>query len=208
VPPAYSAVKFQGQALYKSARKGREQEIDREALRRPIEVYSLTLDDFSRGLAAFTVHCSKGTYVRVLAQTLMEKVGTCGTVVKLTRTACAGLTLAECVSLAQIEAALANGSLSEQQFIIPIPKLALGLAQLQAANSSSETRLLAGQELIYSQQNFIGNKFESWDNSKLSAGGMSNDVLLLDCAGTALGLGKITYLAADRITVRMKRSLL
>jgi tRNA pseudouridine55 synthase len=212
IPPAYSAVKFQGQPLYKSARNGNKGQIDRQALRRKITIYSLSLDSFSHNLATFTVHCSKGTYVRVLAQDLMAKVGTCGTVVHLKRIMSAGITLADCIELSTLESALAAGESIQNTYVQAIHTLALGLPVLQLAHPHDEARILAGQELPYSRQNFVGISGESWDNSNLgSTAGASvahREVLLLKSSGSALGLARFIFHTADRITVRMKRSLL
>ena len=67
VPPMHSAIKYNGRPLYELAR--RNIEIERKA--RPITIYSITLDEFSSDQFSFSVHCSKGTYVR----TLVEDVG-------------------------------------------------------------------------------------------------------------------------------------
>ena len=64
IPPMYSAVKHKGQRLYKLARKGKV--IDRNP--RQIEIYSLELISFSDNTLEFDVHCSKGTYIRTLAE--------------------------------------------------------------------------------------------------------------------------------------------
>jgi tRNA pseudouridine55 synthase len=67
VPPMHSAIKHNGRPLYELAR--RNIEVERKA--RPITIYSIELDTFSENEFSFSVHCSKGTYVR----TLVEDVG-------------------------------------------------------------------------------------------------------------------------------------
>lgn len=82
VPPAYSALKHQGQPLYRLARQGIE--VDRPA--RPITIRSLAFlgaEDDSR--ARFRVVCSKGTYVRVLGEELAAALDTCGYLAALRR---------------------------------------------------------------------------------------------------------------------------
>jgi len=64
VPPMFSAVKINGQPLYKLAREGKE--IEREA--RKIQIYDLKLIDYNYRSALIDVTCSKGTYVRTLCQ--------------------------------------------------------------------------------------------------------------------------------------------
>lgn len=67
VPPMYSAIKYNGKPLYKLARKG----IEVERKSRKVNIFSLDLISFASGNITFTVHCSKGTYVR----TLVEEIG-------------------------------------------------------------------------------------------------------------------------------------
>ncbi|MEM0953639.1 MAG: tRNA pseudouridine(55) synthase TruB, partial [Pseudomonadota bacterium] len=74
VPSMYSAIKHQGQPLYKLARQGRE--VARKARR--VTVFELTMTAFRPGVRAeidVSVRCSKGTYVRSLAEDLGEALG-------------------------------------------------------------------------------------------------------------------------------------
>ncbi len=73
IPPMYSALKHQGQRLYKLARQGVE--VEREP--RPVDIYQLTLTGQGDDWIDIDVHCSKGTYVRTLAEDIGEKLG-CG----------------------------------------------------------------------------------------------------------------------------------
>ncbi|MEW8693172.1 MAG: tRNA pseudouridine(55) synthase TruB [Candidatus Thiodiazotropha endolucinida] len=73
LPPMYSAIKHQGERLYKLARKGVE--VEREP--RTIRIHSLQLIDFSLPEFEMDVHCSKGTYVRTLAEDIGKQLG-CG----------------------------------------------------------------------------------------------------------------------------------
>ncbi len=73
IPPMHSAVKVKGQRLYKLARNGHE--IERSA--RIIEIESLDLVEFDGHRLVFDVHCSKGTYIRTLAEDMGKALG-CG----------------------------------------------------------------------------------------------------------------------------------
>jgi tRNA pseudouridine55 synthase len=73
LPPMYSAVKHKGERLYKLARQGVE--VARET--RTIQIYSLTLQRFALPEYVMDVHCSKGTYVRTLAEDIGKRLG-CG----------------------------------------------------------------------------------------------------------------------------------
>ena len=77
VPPMFSAKKLEGVPLYKLARKG--QTVEREP--RFIHISSFKLDSFESPDIEFTLSCSKGTYVRTVANDLGEKIG-CGAYLK------------------------------------------------------------------------------------------------------------------------------
>ena len=73
VPPMYSALKHKGQALYKLARQGKV--IERKA--RSITIYDLKVLNWTKDRLDIEVHCSKGTYIRTLAEDIGEVLG-CG----------------------------------------------------------------------------------------------------------------------------------
>ena len=81
VPPMYSALKRDGQPLYKLARAGVE--VERQA--RDIELFELVLLDFGPTHVELQTVCSKGTYVRVLSEDIAKALGTCGHVTSLRR---------------------------------------------------------------------------------------------------------------------------
>ena len=73
VPPAYSAVKYSGEPLYKYARKG----IFLEVAAREVEIFSIVLEDISFPRVTFRIACSKGTYIRTLCADVGDLLG-CG----------------------------------------------------------------------------------------------------------------------------------
>ena len=83
-PPMYSAIKVNGKKLYEYARKN----IDVEVKPREIEIYNIMLNkiDKKNFLIYFTVHCSKGTYIRSLCEDIAKKLGTIGYMKELNRT--------------------------------------------------------------------------------------------------------------------------
>ena len=81
-PPRYSAVKFQGRALYDWTRRG----IDVEAPAREVEVYRIGIGEFRLPEVTFTVSCSKGTYIRSLCAEAGEILGCGGCMSALRRT--------------------------------------------------------------------------------------------------------------------------
>ncbi len=100
VPPMYSALKRDGKPLYELARKGIE--VERKARR--VTIYSLQLLALREDEIDIEVICSKGTYIRTLAEDIGEVLG-CGAHVQvLNRTLVGGFKLADTVSLEQLEA--------------------------------------------------------------------------------------------------------
>jgi len=95
LPPMVSAIKKNGVPLYKLARKG--QEIERE--QRFIHVYSFNMIARNGSDIAFTVKCSKGTYVRTLCHDIGEALGCGAHLHSLRRTASGKFTLADAVTM-------------------------------------------------------------------------------------------------------------
>ena len=104
VPPMYSALKKDGKALYEYARAG--QEVERAP--RHVTIYALELTDFALDNQApsFTmrVACSKGTYIRTLAEDMGEALGCGGHVIALRRIKTGDFDATQCISLDALEA--------------------------------------------------------------------------------------------------------
>ena len=104
VPPMYSALKKDGKALYEYARAGVE--IERPA--REVTIHELQLapvqTDAGDAALKITVTCSKGTYIRTLAEDIGEQLGCGAHLVQLRRTGTGGIGLARCVTLEQLTA--------------------------------------------------------------------------------------------------------
>lgn len=99
VPPMYSALKHQGQPLYKLARQGKE--VERKARR--VQIKELTLVSFTDDRFEVDVRCSKGTYIRSLVESIGEALGCGAHVTALRRTAAASFTLSDAVAMEQLE---------------------------------------------------------------------------------------------------------
>ena len=82
LPPMYSALKKDGVPLYKYARKG----VDLDRKRRTVFIHSIELVRLELPLIDIELCCSKGTYVRTLAEDIAEELGTLGHLVRLRRT--------------------------------------------------------------------------------------------------------------------------
>lgn len=100
VPPAYSALKYQGRKYYEYAREG----IEIARTPRAIEIHRLALRDWHTPDAVLDLACSKGTYVRVLAEDLGATLGCGAHLAALRRTATGGFGLAAAVTLEALEA--------------------------------------------------------------------------------------------------------
>jgi tRNA pseudouridine55 synthase len=85
VPPMHSALKQDGKPLYEYARAG----ITRERAARSIVIHDMRLIDWQRPDLSFEVRCTKGTYIRVLAEDLAAQLGTIGHLAALRRLAVA-----------------------------------------------------------------------------------------------------------------------
>ena len=99
VPPMYSALKVNGKKLYELAREGKT--IDREA--RDIEIYSIEDISVDGNRVSFSVHCSKGTYIRTLCRCIGEKLGCGGTMSGLERIQAGCFTKDSSVTLEELE---------------------------------------------------------------------------------------------------------
>ena len=99
VPPMYSALKHQGKALYEYARDGVE--IEREP--RQVTIYQLALIELAGNVAVIEVSCSKGTYIRTLAEDIGEALGCGAYLTGLRRLRSGGFDLAQALTLEQLE---------------------------------------------------------------------------------------------------------
>lgn len=95
VPPAYSALKVDGERAYDLARKGEEVTLASRA----VTIRSLTLSDSAPDSATLTAHVSKGTYIRSLARDIAHALGTVGHVTMLRRVRAGPFTLESAISL-------------------------------------------------------------------------------------------------------------
>lgn len=100
VPPMYSALKKDGKKLYELAREG----IEVERTARPLTIYKLSLTPLSAQQLQLTVTCSKGTYVRVLAEDIAKALGTLGHLTALRRIQTGDFEIANAITLADFAA--------------------------------------------------------------------------------------------------------
>ena len=134
VPPMYSALKRDGQRLYRLARAG----VEVERTPRRVRIERLDLLAAGTDWLDFEVDCSKGTYVRSLAEDLARALGTVGHVASLRRTGLGPFNRMPMHALDRIEAAAAGGS-GLAAMLIPVDEAlpALPAVRLGAAEQAS-----------------------------------------------------------------------
>jgi tRNA pseudouridine55 synthase len=135
-PPMYSAIKKDGQPLYKLARQGQTIEIPA----RPVTIYELAIRHWEAPLLTLSVACSAGTYIRSLAHDLGEALGCGGHLVGLERSAVGPFTLETAVHLDALTAD------NIAQFLLPPATAVAHLPLLSVADADVET-LFKGQLL-------------------------------------------------------------
>ncbi len=117
LPPMYSAIKHKGERLYKLARQGLE--VEREP--RTIHIHALRLLGFELPEFELGVHCSKGTYVRTLAEDMGKRLGCGAHVCGLRRTGVGPYDDSSLVTLAQVQEAFAEKRFQEMDgWLLPL----------------------------------------------------------------------------------------
>jgi tRNA pseudouridine55 synthase len=110
VPPVISAIKQQGVPLYARVRRG--EEVVPEP--RPVALHALEVRVLAADTLQLHVHCGKGYYVRALGRDLARRLGSCGHLVALRRTASGSFDVADAVAFETLERA-ASGELAARE---------------------------------------------------------------------------------------------
>ncbi len=114
IPPMYSALKVNGKKLYELAREGKV--VERKA--RPITIYDITILEVNLPEVRMQVTCSKGTYIRTLCHDIGQQLGVGGCMKELIRTQVSRFTIADSLTLSQVQERKDEGKLGE--CILPI----------------------------------------------------------------------------------------
>ena len=164
VPPMHSALKKDGKALYEYARAGIE--VEREA--RHVTIYALkvvqALVDAAQPAIKLIVDCSKGTYIRTLAEDIGAALGCGAHLIGLRRTAIAHFDLRDGYNWQQLEAmtgAERDACVLPPEALMPdMPRLQLDAVQIkrlaQGQRLGLDTGLPDGKVCLYGPQGFIG----------------------------------------------------
>jgi tRNA pseudouridine55 synthase len=163
IPPMYSALKFEGKALYTYAREGVD--IARQA--RVVRIKNINVNEFSGEIAQITVTCSKGTYIRTLAEDIGAALGCGAHLIGLRRTETAGYQLLQAVTIEQLEAMTVEARDAQ---LLPVDSAIEALPKV-ILNADAAFFLLQGQAV--------------WQAGKIP----NNDLRLYDENNQFLGLG-------------------
>ncbi|ATB46520.1 tRNA pseudouridine(55) synthase TruB [Corallococcus macrosporus] len=145
VPPMYSAVKVGGKRLYELARAG--EEVERAA--RQVTVYELVLRDFSAERLQLSVRCSKGFFVRTLAQDVGRALGCGAHLEALRRTSSGPFSLTQALPLADLPDLLKAGTLagrlmSMSQALVDLPEVRVSAADAKRVSHGVPVEVPAG----------------------------------------------------------------
>ena len=168
IPPMYSAVKHEGRRLYALAREGKE--VQRQE--REVEVFEINLDACEWPNVTFTVHCSKGTYIRTLVSDLASSLGSLAHVRALRRLAVGPYGESQMLTLEELEHRAGLGLASIDQCLLPIDT-ALKDRPAIAVSTEDASALRHGRAVMVDQ------------------GADESSVRIYDPRGTFVGLGRL-----------------
>lgn len=95
IPPKFSAIKVQGKRAYKEARAAKEINL----LPRPIEIFSISIENIALPEISLKIHCSKGTYIRSMARDLGKMLGVGGHAKEIRRIGSGNFTIDGAITL-------------------------------------------------------------------------------------------------------------
>ena len=163
IPPMFSALKFEGKPLYEYARQGIE--IERKS--RQVTIYDITLNKIEESIVILEVSCSKGTYIRTLAEDIGHALG-CGAYLKgLERTQTGNFQLSDALTIEAIEA---MSMAFREKTLLPVDALLEGLSSIKLTLTETEA-IKKGQAIDFNGKN-------------------DNELRLYGASGQFLGVGQ------------------
>ena len=164
VPPMHSAIKMNGVPLYKLARKGIT--VEREP--RLVTLYQICLVEFVHSELELEISCSKGTYIRTIADDLGQELGCGAHVIELRRTQAGVFTEKDSISSEELALEKENRGLDKiDQFLIPMDRAIQDLPEVNLP-SITASHVKNGQAVLvrhlpknglvrmYEDEQFIG----------------------------------------------------
>lgn len=159
IPPMYSALKYQGRKLYELAREG----VSVERKPRCINIFEISLLGFDQDIISLDVSCSKGTYIRSLAEDIGYALGCCATVTSLRRMAAGMFTIDQAYTIEQLgimsENERLNCLLAVDAPLSGFAAISLSDAQTICINHGQQIDIYdhaPGKVRMYSGQTFLG----------------------------------------------------
>ena len=170
IPPMYSALKHDGKPLYQYAREG----IQISRKKRTVTIFSIKLIDLKKDELVLEINCSKGTYIRTLAEDIGKELNVGGYLSGLRRTVVGSLTINDAISLDTIE----ESSVEDRvKFINPIDRFLNNIDSLvvndDEANAIKDGKIVYKKEALkniyrlYTQENFFIGLAEGDTNGNL-----------------------------------------
>ena len=161
IPHKFSAVKVNGKRAYDLARQKKEVVLQS----RPIKILGFSIENFENNQITYKAQVSKGTYIRVLSETIAEKLGTIGTTISLLRTKIGEIDLNSAVKLEDIN------SSNWEEYLVPLTQI---FSSLKKIHIEPEQREL----------------FRNGGNVNISLND-EEEVIVLDNANECVGFGYI-----------------
>lgn len=172
LPPIFSAVKIKGKKLYEYARSGKEEEIIQEIKPRKVtinEIKVLNYDTDMRRLELY-IACSKGTYIRSVANDLGERLGVFGHLIKLVRVQAGRFKIENSIELNELESA----EQVKNKLISPLEYLNYPIYEL----NSEETEKISHGNPVYTDKKFENTTILLTKQNELAAIGEFKDNLI------------------------------
>jgi len=145
-PPAFSAIKIDGQRAYDLARQGETVQLEA----RPVQIDRLELVDMPDPLTSvFEAECGRGTYVRAIARDMGRTLGCFGHVIALRRTRVGPFREAQAVTMSELEDAanLEDGGIEIKTMLRPVESALAELLEVTVSQSDA-ARLARGQTVL------------------------------------------------------------
>jgi tRNA pseudouridine55 synthase len=145
-PPAFSAIKIDGQRAYDLARQGEAVQLEA----RPVQIDRLDLVGMPDALTSvFEAECGRGTYVRAIARDIGRTLGCFGHVIALRRTRVGPFQEAQAVTLSELEDAanLEDGGIEIKTMLRPVESALADLLEVTVSQSDA-ARLARGQTVL------------------------------------------------------------
>lgn len=160
LPPIYSAIKVNGKKLYEYARAGQEVKIEP----RKVTIFELELVNFNQAAqqAEIKIVCSKGTYIRSIANDLGEKLGAFGHLIKLVRIKAGDFYVENSIKLEDLN----SPEIVLNKLIYPTEKLNFAAYNL---NEEEKKKISNGNAITPNQAFEIDEFVTLMDNEKLAA---------------------------------------